>query len=441
MLPNTNGSTGCAIDRVVPATSSRGLNLLILSLVFPPDSVSTAEIMADLAVDLRDRGHSVTVLTTVPHYNPDVAAEERQPLRPYWGGLLRRSDYRGIPVYHAAIPAKTPSVVQRILGWIGFHTVATVAGVVGLPRPDVILTPSPPLSIGLSAWIIGALRGAPYVYNVQEIYPDIAVNLGALKNRTAIRALEALERFVYRKAAAVTVIARRMRERLVAKGVPPEKVKVIPNFVDLDRLTPVPRDNEFSRRHELLSTFTVTYAGNMGPAQGLDIVIEAARLLSSDDGDIRFLLIGEGMLRDQLTSAAGALPLKNVTVLPYQPNAMMPQIYSASDISLVPQAAATGSDAIPSKVYRIMATGRPLIAMTDPHSDLAALVRDAGCGVIIESGNARALAEIVRRAAAHRGEWEAMGARGRAHVSSNYSRQAISAEYDALMRAVAEHEA
>jgi colanic acid biosynthesis glycosyl transferase WcaI len=413
------------------------LNLLILSLVFPPDSVSTAEIMADLARDLQERGHAVTVLTTVPHYNPDAAAEERQTLRPYWGRLLRRSTYAGIPVYHTAMPTKTPSVVRRILGWVGFHAISTIAGVAVVAKPDVILAPSPPLSIGVSAWIIAVLRRARYIYNVQEIYPDIVVNLGALKNARAIRALELLERFVYRKAAGITVIAGRMRDRLIEKGVPSAKVQVIPNFVDLDRLVPAPRANDFSSRHQLEDAFTLTYAGNMGPAQGLDIVIEAARLLLAADGNIRFLLIGEGVLRELLATSARALPLENVTVLPYQPSSMMPQIYGASDICLVPQAAATGFDAIPSKVYRIMASARPLIAVTDRRSDLATLVRDARCGMVVEPGDAPGLVDVVRQAAARRREWEEMGLRGRAHVSVHYSRQVVSARYDTLLRAIA----
>jgi colanic acid biosynthesis glycosyl transferase WcaI len=377
------------------------------------------------------------VLTTAPHYNRDATAEARQPLRPFWGTLLRRSDYQGVPVYHAAMPGKTPSVVKRIAGWLGFHLVSTIAGLFVIPRPDVMLVPSPPLSIGLSAWIIGALRRAPFVYNVQEIYPDIAVNLGALKNATAIRALEALERFVYRKAAVVTVIAPRMRDRLLAKAVVPAKVRVIPNFVDLARLTPVGRDNAFSRRHDLGAVFSVTYAGNMGPAQGLDIVIEAARRLTLADGAIRFLLIGNGMLQEPLAAAAAALPLRNVGVLPYQPNSMRPEIYGASDVCLVAQAAATGSDAIPSKVYRIMASGRPLIAVTEAHSDLAVLVRDAQCGVSVEPGDAQQLAETLRRAVKDRQEWEGMGARGRAHVAAHYSRATIAGQYDALLRDVA----
>lgn len=438
MRQSTSGWRASAVD---PARQPRGFthlsNLLILSLVFPPDSVSTAEIMADLALDLRDDGHTVTVLTTAPHYNPDAAAEARQPLRPYWGRLLRRSDYHGIAVYHAAMPLKTPSILERLMAWFGFHAVSTVAGLVTVPKPDVILVPSPPLSIGLSAWIVGLVRGARFVYNVQEIYPDIAVNLGALKNPTAIRALEALERFVYRRAAVITVIASRMRQRLLEKGVPAEKVRVIPNFVDLERLAPVPKDNEFSRRLQLEGVFSVTYAGNMGPAQGLEIVIDAARRMHDEDGAIRFILIGEGTLRERLAADAAGLPRSNVSVLPYQPNSLMPQIYGSSDICLVPQAAATGSDAIPSKVYRIMASARPLIAITEQDSDLAALVRDSQCGVVVSPGDAEQLTAVVRQAAREPELWAQMGMRGRAHVSAAYSREAVSAQYDALIRAVA----
>ncbi len=334
------------------------------------------------------------------------------------------------------MPAKTPSVLGRMAGWAGFHLVSTIAGLVEVDRPDVILVPSPPLSIGASAWIIGALRRAPYVYNVQEIYPDIAVNLGALKNRTAIRVLEALERFVYRKSAAITVIAPRMRARLIAKGVVPAKVHVIPNFVDPERIAPAPRHNDFSRRHGVDGVFAITYAGNMGPAQGLDVVIDAARLMDPDDA-VRFLLIGEGSLRAGLTADAAALPQRNVTVLPYQPNALMPQIYGASDVGLVLQAAETGSDAIPSKVYRIMASGRPLIAVTEEDSDLAALVNAAGCGAVVPPSDAARLADVVRHAVQRSDEWRDMGRRGRAHVVQHYARDAVAAQYDTLIKSVA----
>jgi colanic acid biosynthesis glycosyl transferase WcaI len=409
--------------------------VLILTLVFPPDSVSTAEIMGDLAVDLHRRGHDVAVVTTTPHYNRDPAAEARQPMQRLWGSLLRRSDYHGIAVYHVAMPEKGRSVLKRLAAWAGFHVVSTIAGLWLTERPDVIVAPSPPLSIGASAWIIAATRRARYVYNVQEIYPDIAINLGALKNPLAIRLLESLERFVYRKAAAVTVIAPRMRQRLVEKGVPAAKVHVIPNFVEMERLRPAPRKNEFSTRHALDGVLSITYAGNMGPAQGLGVAIEAARLLPPD-AHVRILLIGEGIERGELTRLASTVGGDKVAVIPYQPNALMPQIYGASDVCLVTQAPSTGSDAIPSKVYRIMASGRPLIAVTEERSDLAAVVRDAACGVIVPPGDPAALARAITRAVVDRDEWRRMGERGRAHVEAHYARPIVAAAYDDLIRRV-----
>jgi colanic acid biosynthesis glycosyl transferase WcaI len=410
-------------------------NVLILSLVFPPDSVSTAEIMGDLAVDLTALGHEVTVLSTVPHYNRDAEAERRQPLRNYWGKLLRRSDYHGVAVYHAAMPAKGRSITLRLAAWSGFHIISTLAGLISVQRPDILLVPSPPLSSGLSAWFLGGLRGAPFIYNVQEIYPDIAVNLGALRNRPLIRLLNAIERFVYRKASAVTVIAPRMRARLVSKGVPAGKLHVVPNFVDLERLAPAPRDNDFSRRYDLTDAFVVSYAGNLGPAQGLEIVIEAARLLA-DEPAVRFLIAGEGILRDELTAAAARLPSRNVMVLPYQPNSLMPQIYGASDVSLVPQAAATASDAIPSKVYRIMASARPIVAVTEATSDLAGLVHAAGCGAVVAPGDSAGLAAVIRQAVRDRAGWAQMGVAGRVYVADRYGRETVSRQYDQLVRSL-----
>ncbi len=411
------------------------MNILLLTLVFPPDSVSTAQIMGDLACDLRSCGHSVTVLTTTPHYNRDLEEEAKQPLANCWGPLLRRSDFRGIPVYHTIMPRKSSSVFLRLLAWAGFHKLSTFVGIVIVPKPDIIIAPSPPLTIGLSAWLIGLFRRAPYIYNVQEIYPDIAIGLGALSNPSVIRLLFALERFVYKKAAKVTVIAPRMRQNLLAKGVPEEKVEVIPNFVDIDGLLPLPKDNVFSRMHSVHDKFTVSYAGNLGVAQGLDSFIEAADILRHESA-IRFMMMGDGTKREALRRRVETLGLENFIFLPHQPYSLVPQIYAASDISLVPQAAETGFDAVPSKVYRIMACSRPVIAVTDPSSDLARLINDARCGVLIPPGSAVKLADAILWAYRNQGKLLSLGEAGRLHVVQYYARKAVTNRYEELARSV-----
>jgi colanic acid biosynthesis glycosyl transferase WcaI len=393
--------------------------------------------MADLASDLTGFGHRVTVFTTTPHYNQDPAAEAAQPRAPLLGGLLQTSDYRGIRVYHAWMPRKGRSVTLRLLAWVWFHVVSTLAALVLARKPSVIFVPSPPLTAGVSAWVLGRLRSAPFVYNVQEIYPDIAINLGALKNGTLIRLMYALERFVYRRARAITVIAPRMRDRLIEKGVPAGKVVVIPNFVDLGELSPRPKDNPFSRAFGVHDKFVVSYAGNLGPAQGLDCFVDVAALLR-DRPEVVLLLIGDGMMAEPLRARAAALGLSNLLVIPHQPYSAVPDIYGASDLCVVAQATATGSDAIPSKVYRIMACERAIVAATDQRSDLAHLIVAADCGVVIPAESADALSKAVRDALADPGHWRQRGAAGRSYVAQHYARAAISRRYEALLQEIAE---
>jgi colanic acid biosynthesis glycosyl transferase WcaI len=391
--------------------------------------------MGELGVDLQAKGHKVTVLTTTPHFNRDPEAELRQPIHNYWGRVLRKSDYHGVPVYHAIMPRKGKNISIRLLAWSGFHLISMAAGVITVSRPDVILAPSPPLTIGVCAWILAKYHRVRFIYNVQEIYPDIAVRLGALRNRWMIRVLHNLESFVYRKAKIITVIAPRMRQRLLEKGVSPDKLEVIPNFVDIGDLSPLPKENDFSRKRGIHQKFVISYAGNMGPAQGLETFIEAALLLQKEPL-IHFVMMGDGILREFLKKRVEQSKLGNFTFLPQQPYSMMPQIYAASDVCLVPQAAETGCDAVPSKVYRIMACARPVLATTDPESDLAMLIKDAGCGETVPPERASDLADVIYKAYRDQGRWKEMGRAGRAHVVEHYSRLAVTRRYHDLIQSV-----
>jgi colanic acid biosynthesis glycosyl transferase WcaI len=270
---------------------------------------------------------------------------------------------------------------------------------------------------------------------VQEIYPDIAVRLGALRNKRLISLLERFERFVYRKGRKIIVIAPRMRQRLLGKGVPSNKVEVVPNFVDIDDLSPLPKDNSFSRQYGIHEKFVISYAGNLGPAQGLESFIEAAVLLRGEPG-IHFMMMGDGNLKESLREWVAKLGLGNFTFLPYQPYSMMPRIYAASDVCLVPQAIETGCDAVPSKVYRIMACARPVLAITDPESDLAHLIKDAGCGAAVLPGSPSELADLIWEAYQEQVRWREMGQAGRYHVVEHYSRHTVTGRYDDLIQAV-----
>jgi colanic acid biosynthesis glycosyl transferase WcaI len=410
--------------------------ILLLTLVFAPDGVSTSVLMTELALELQSLGHQVTVLTTTPHYNVEPEARARQPLTRQWGGLLYRSELQGIKIYHASMPIKGNRVSARLLDYARFHAISTMAGLLAAGRFDVILTPSPPLTIGLSAWLLGLLRRVPFIYNVQEVYPDVAVSLGVLRNPCAIRWLERLEKFVYSRARTITVISEWFRRRLLEKGVPDRKLAVIPNFVDTEFMQPRDRHNEFSSQQQLDNRFVVLYAGNIGLTQGFETILEAARQLQHLP-EVCFLIVGDGTRRTWLEDQLRSGDCPNVRLLPYQPRSSVPRLYASSDVCLVPLKCGTARDTFPSKIYTILAAGRPVIASADLDSELTWIVDQSDCGWTTPPDNATALAQAVEQAYHERSTLLQKGLNGRAYVMAHHSRPAVTHKYHELIQQIA----
>jgi colanic acid biosynthesis glycosyl transferase WcaI len=392
--------------------------------------VSTAQLFGEVVEDLVALGWKVDVVTTKPHYNPPDRNGLTQPLTPLWAGLLAKSSYRGATVWHTAMPMKGASVALRISGWLGFHFLSVVVAWLKVGKVDVILAPSPPLSIGVAAWLIGVMKRAPFIYNVQELYPDTAVSLGALGDGKLLRLLRRMEAFVYDNAFAVTTIAPGMARAISERTRDARKVRLIPNFVDTRVIAARTRKNSFSREFGLDDAFTVLYAGNMGPAQGLQTVLEAAEL-TRGEGRILYVFVGEGTSRDSLQKLARSRNLNNVIFIPQQPYERVPDIYGASDLCVVALASSLVAEAVPSKVYRIMAAERRVLVIADPNSDLADVVRESGAGIVVEAGNARALANAISAAAKVADAVSPAG--GREYVVEHVDRPRIVREYSKLL--------
>jgi len=400
------------------------MKVLVLSLIFSPDNVSTAQIWAGISEDLKNAGHEVRVLTTTPHFHRDVSMEAKQPLRRCFGKLVQKSEYAGIPVTHILMPDKSIWPPLRMLSWINFHVLSTLIGWFSSFKPDVVIAPSPPLTIGLNAWAIAAVRGAKYVYNVQEIYPDIAVNLGMMRNRRVIGFFSWLERFTYRKAAVVTSITKAMCAK-IAQRTDPKKVRLVPNFVDLSDVVEAPRDNAFAQEQGLGGHFVMTYAGNMGVPQKLGVMVELARRIP----ELTVLLIGGG--GDAAHLKEQAVGLANVKFVDYQPISRMPEIYAASDLFYVGQDPKACADGIPSKIYRILGYRKPLLVMTSPTSDLAAFVRESGSGLLIDEDYEKS-AELVRALVRDAARLSAFGGNGYRFVREAFARSVVSGQYNAI---------
>lgn len=403
-------------------------HVLILSLDFPPDNVSTGHLMGDLASDLVERGHKVTVITTKPHARRDPVAEEAQPLHRLWGPFLSKSEYHGVPVYHTLMPGRSANMISRLIPWLMFHIIALVAGLVIPRRIDVILTPSPLLSLGITAWIIGLHHRCRFVYNVQDLHPDSAISMGRISNPAFRWGLYCMESFVYRTAAAVTAITPGIKRRIESKGISPEKVVYIPNWVDTDREAPVDKSNPFAVEHGLNSQFVVSYAGTLGMAQSFDEFLEAARILRAQSR-IKFLIVGEGTRREHISQNIKSLELNNVLLLPNQPQQMMPMIYGTSDMSFVTLLPKLGDTALPSKVYRIMSTATPVLAITEADSGLSELILEAQCGAVVDPGSGAKLATVIEKFAADPEMTKQTGLAGRRFAQENYSRTNLVSHY------------
>lgn len=404
------------------------MRILLLTLYFKPDIAANAVIMAELAEELTKLGHHLTVVTSMPHYNDNRIWPD------YRGKLYVREssnndlDVRRVYLY---VPRRKESLLGRLLNYATFNALSGIVGALA-ERYDVVLTSSPPLTNGVAAFLLSRLRGVPYVYNVQDIYPDVAIRLGVLTNPRVIAFFKAIERFVYKKAAAVSVVSEGFRRSLLSKSVRPQKIKVIPNFMDTEFVRPLPRHNGFSSEQGLDDKFVILFAGNIGFSQGLGTVLKTAAKLRNLE-DMLFLVVGNGVAKPRLMKYAQELGLENVRFLPFQPHKVIPNMYASSDVCLVPLRRGFTAESMPSKVYTITAAGRPLIASVDRNSDIHHFLEEANCGLWVEPEEPEALAEAIRTLYAHPALRQRLGRNGREHVVQHYTRQAVAQQYHELL--------
>jgi putative colanic acid biosynthesis glycosyltransferase WcaI len=299
-------------------------------------------------------------------------------------------------------------------------------------RPDLVVCMTDPPFIGAIARVVAARFRAPLLVIAQDVFPEVAVKLGRLRNPIVISVLRLLVNSSLRSADRVVAIGETMKRRLEEKGVRPERIRVIPNWCDVGSVWPAPRDNPWAREHRLVKRFVVMHSGNVGHAQDLDALIRACTFLRDLD-DLAVRIIGGGARRDELIELARRLEVEMVRFLPWQPYGLRSLSFSTADVHVVGLARGLAGYVVPSRLYGILATGRPVIAAAEPESETAQLVAEIGCGVVVPPGNPFALARAIR--AAHDGEYDlgAMGARARAFAASEGDRPIAIRRYGAVL--------
>lgn len=359
--------------------------ILIHSIVFSPDGVSTAYLYNDIAKAFKESGFEVVVLTTTPHYNIVPEELNKQPLKKKLIGLYYESNFNGIKVLH--IPQKKfESTLLRIIGFVFWHLMAFILGL-SQRNINAILSPSPPLTIGFVNLIIGKIKKAKVVYNVQEIYPDFLIEQGGLKSKPVIKILKWLERFVYNKSDAVTTIDQIFYDTIVERFNDKTKLHVIPNFVDTNLYHPLLYSslNIDNSLFKVNNNLKLMYAGNVGHAQDWHPLIETAKRMKNDPID--FYIIGEGVMKKYVEDQKREHQLENVYILPYQSREIMPQLLAFADLQYIFMSKEMQGHGFPSKVYTIMACGKPMLICSGNNTPIVNFLKDLDCAEIISTAD------------------------------------------------------
>jgi colanic acid biosynthesis glycosyl transferase WcaI len=324
--------------------------------------------------------------------------------------------------------------VDRILLELSFVSISLIQALVGW-RPDIILYTIPSLPVSVPATLLSWLWRCPLVLNLQDILPEAAIHVGLLHNRKLIWIFEKLERFAYHTATKITVITDKFTENLVEqKGVKSTKIARIPNWVDISTIHPLPKHNRFRKKHGITDQFLVLYSGNIALTQPLEIVIKAAVYLQDQFPQILFVIVGEEKALERLHDLQVAIGANSVKLLPFEPVDMLPEMLAAADVSLVLQRRNVVAFNMPSKIQKILASGRPIVASVPDSGSAAQVVRQSQGGLVVESEKSPALAEAVLQLY-HDPEMAAtMGRNGREFAINHYSYQTALQSYENLFQ-------
>lgn len=404
------------------------MNIMMIGLNFPPEVNSASHIFYGLGSEFVRRGHHVTVVTGFPTYNVDRSTLPAQ----YKSGLWLREMFEGMELVRSRtlkIPRNLHVLrgVDQITTSLGF----TLAGAF-LPRtrPDVILVYSPPMFLGISGWLLRMITGAELVLNVQDLFPQNAVDLGILKNKFLIALFERVESFIYRRSNAIAVHSEGNRHHVVQRGGSAARTFVVLNPVDTRSIVPGERNNAFRSCYRIgEEELIVSYAGTIGYAQDLDSVIEAAALMK-DQSNVIFYIVGDGVEKSRLMKQAEGMT--NVRFLPMLDRAEYVELLNASDVCLSTLLASMMTPVVPAKIMSIMASGRPVVASMPLNGDAPKIIREAKSGICVEPQNPVKLVEAIKTLLENPSLASQYARNGRAWVEANCSLEGCAVAYERI---------
>jgi glycosyltransferase involved in cell wall biosynthesis len=401
------------------------MRILFISHYFPPENNAPAVRTYEHCRRWVRMGHEVTVITGPPNHPNGV-------LHPGYRNLsLYREQMDGIDVIRAWVYlAANRGFGRRILNYVSFMFTAIFASLFA-PRCDVVIGTSPQFFVAVAACVIAALRRRPFVFEVRDLWPEAIIAVGAMRRGPFTGILTGMSRFLYWRAARVVVVTEAFRRVLEANGVPPEKIAVVTNGVDLEQFRPAERHNAIRRRLGLNGQFVASYVGTLGMAHGLETVLDAAEKLRGQE-NIKFLIMGDGAERDHLELEHRRRELPNLLLLDAHPHDQVAEVLAASDACMVLlRRTELFKTVLPSKIFEAMGAARPIILGVAGEAER--VICAGRCGLVIEPENAFELSEAVRCLAADQARCSWLGWNGRALAEREYDRDHLADLYAGLL--------
>ncbi|ELR63766.1 Glycosyl transferase, group 1 [Photobacterium marinum] len=365
------------------------MHILFLTDNFPPEGNAPATRTYEHAVRWKKQGHEVTVITCAPNF------PEGKVFKGYQNKLYDVSDLDGIRVVRVkTFITANEGFVKRILDYMSFMLSGFLAGLFQ-KKPDVIVATSPQFFCACAGWALSAVRRKPFVFELRDIWPASITAVGAMKESFAIRTLEKIEMFLYRRADSIISVTHAFKKELIERGIDGSKIDVVLNGVDLSKYEPAEsKDEELAEQYGLKGKFVAGYIGTHGMAHGLEHIVAVAEKLKGND-DIRFVFAGGGAARQKVVDLVKEKRLSNVVLIDRQPKEMMPRIWSLCDVSLVPLInSELFRTVIPSKIFECMGMGIPTI-MSVPEGEATAIIKDTNSGIVVESENVAQISEAI----------------------------------------------
>ncbi len=398
------------------------MRIVFFNRSYWPDFGATGQLLTELSQDLaKEHGSRVTI----------VAGGGTKRF-----GLVSRERHEGVEILRAKeTRLGRKGFLGRFASYLSYFFAAFWASF-GIGRPDVVVALTDPPIIGLIGWAAARRTGARFVFLCQDIFPEVANLLEDFRSDRINRVLEAVNRFLLRRADRIIALGETMKRRLVeGKGADAEKIAVIHNWADSELLTPGPKDNPFSREHGLQDRFVVLHAGNIGLSQNLDSLLDVASALP----EVTFVFIGDGVRKKPLQDQAARRGLGNVRFFPYQPRERMRETYATADVFLVSLKRGLAGYIVPSKLYGILAAGRPYVAAVEEDSEVASITRENECGMLVAPGDVGGMIHEISRLFRDRDLARRLGENARGAAAQFDRRKQVRAYHDLFQQGLRQH--